>query len=498
MFFQKISGMVAALILWSLAGFGAAGFFGCAQETPESPPDEPPPPLTGRQITAFTVNGAPALIDEDAKTLTLTAAYVQDPAAPAAFTLTPVITLSPGAAVQPPSGAPLDFSQPVTYTVTAENGTSETYTVTAWARFSEAAEGLALLTAYLSATPLNNPAIPYYLALEGFDLSQGVFQDFYEAGLKGRYAAIDLSGCTGSTITNGFVRNSEGFAGNFSALRYGVRVILPSTLTSTGHSAFRNAGSLTSVTLGEGLAEISAETFTGAANLKTVQFPKSLQRVGESAFWNSGLEAVELPAGVTSIGTFTFSGTPIKTITLPSSVSTLRSNSFSDCAQLESADLSAANITTLEANVFTGCTNLKTVMLPGTLTGSLSSTFNTCTSLVSLDCSATAISALGAMAFMNCTSLEALYLPETITRIGLDETFSFGSPLSGCTALKTLVIPAANPPALGQYSDGKNALSDAAEDLVIYVPDNRVVTYKNNSQWSAYASHIKAISVMPQ
>ncbi len=44
--------------------------------------------------------------------------------------LAPVITLSSGATINPESGTPADFTNPVTYTVTAEDGSSQDWTVT--------------------------------------------------------------------------------------------------------------------------------------------------------------------------------------------------------------------------------------------------------------------------------------------------------------------------------------------------------------------------------
>ncbi|MEI6605151.1 MAG: DUF2341 domain-containing protein [Verrucomicrobiota bacterium] len=45
-------------------------------------------------------------------------------------TLAPTFTISPLATLSPPSGSSQDFTNPVTYTVTAENGNTNTYTVT--------------------------------------------------------------------------------------------------------------------------------------------------------------------------------------------------------------------------------------------------------------------------------------------------------------------------------------------------------------------------------
>ena len=45
--------------------------------------------------------------------------------------LAPEISVSPGATISPASGSTQDFTNPVTYTVTAEDGSTETYTVVA-------------------------------------------------------------------------------------------------------------------------------------------------------------------------------------------------------------------------------------------------------------------------------------------------------------------------------------------------------------------------------
>src|SRR3989344_1803026 len=45
-------------------------------------------------------------------------------------TLTPVITVSENATISPTSGTTQDFSKPVTYTVTAEDGSKQNYIVT--------------------------------------------------------------------------------------------------------------------------------------------------------------------------------------------------------------------------------------------------------------------------------------------------------------------------------------------------------------------------------
>ncbi len=57
--------------------------------------------------------------------------------------LTPAITISPGASISPQSGVPQNFSNPVIYTVTAQNGTTKIWTVYVSTQLNNQAEILA-------------------------------------------------------------------------------------------------------------------------------------------------------------------------------------------------------------------------------------------------------------------------------------------------------------------------------------------------------------------
>lgn len=80
-----------------------------------------------KQITAFAVGGqlGQSQIDQDRRTITVTVPDTMDVTA-----LAPQITVSDKAKVEPASGTAQNFTKPVTYTVTAEDGTQQTYTVT--------------------------------------------------------------------------------------------------------------------------------------------------------------------------------------------------------------------------------------------------------------------------------------------------------------------------------------------------------------------------------
>lgn len=102
------------------------GTVSCKKE--ESP--APPGGITkssAKAITAFAFNGlspvVTATIDATAKTISATVTSGTD-----VTKLVPTITLSDKAMVSPASGVAQDFSKTVTYTVTAEDGSTQTYT----------------------------------------------------------------------------------------------------------------------------------------------------------------------------------------------------------------------------------------------------------------------------------------------------------------------------------------------------------------------------------
>lgn len=64
---------------------------------------------------------------------------------------------------------------------------------------------------------------------------------------------------------------------------------------------FKGCKSLSTVTLPEGLEEIPAGMFESCSALKTISIPETVTKIGEYAFYFSGLEAIIIPASVTYI-----------------------------------------------------------------------------------------------------------------------------------------------------------------------------------------------------
>ena len=105
--------------------------------TPTPTPSPTPPPLSdAKAITAFDFAALDpdvvGVINEAAKTIALTVPFGTDVTA-----LVPTIVHT-GASVSPASGAAQDFTSPVNYTVTAEDGSTQAYVVTVTVALSDA------------------------------------------------------------------------------------------------------------------------------------------------------------------------------------------------------------------------------------------------------------------------------------------------------------------------------------------------------------------------
>lgn len=86
-----------------------------------------PDATTTGKIGAFVVNGVSGTVDNTTGLITVTLPNGTD-----LTSLAPVITISGAKSISPASGATVNLSSPVTYTLTLEDGTTKTYTVRAY------------------------------------------------------------------------------------------------------------------------------------------------------------------------------------------------------------------------------------------------------------------------------------------------------------------------------------------------------------------------------
>ena len=135
---------------------------------------------------------------------------------------------------------------------------------------------------------------------------------------------------------------------SFNELQYFVRL---SDLTAY---AFYGCSALESVTLPEGVVNISSYAFNGCTSLTSITLPEMLTQIWDHAFMGcTSLESITIPNAVTTIGDHAFYGcTGLTDITIGESVSFMDQYVFGACANLQSITVMADNPPTLEYGVF--------------------------------------------------------------------------------------------------------------------------------------------------
>ena len=168
---------------------------------------------------------------------------------------------------------------------------------------------------------------------------------------------------------------------------------------------------------GTNLMELPGGAFYELMNLKKVILPSTLTSIGKSAFRESGLQSIEIPASVGTIGngafynckaltTVTFEkGSQLKTI--GGTTNNNPFNTFNNCTSLTDIEI-PASVETIESNAFKGCTALTTVTFEK---GSQLKTINryafeNCHNLKTVDMSACTQVESIVLAFYYCNSLQ--------------------------------------------------------------------------------------------
>jgi hypothetical protein len=397
--------------------------------------------------------------------------------------LSPTITVSPGASVSPESGEEQDFSDPVPYTVTAEDSSTKVWTVTV----QSALEDVSAIGSYLaSASGGLSADDPVFLPV-GIDLADTEGDGWEEllAAIETaeKYVSLDLS----TSTMSGTEFDPQPGAADAGESKV-ISLTLPDSATiikagtSTATSAFKLFTGLKSVS-GANVETIGAYAFSGRNTLVTAEFLKATT-IGESAFQNcSTLVTADIPkAGTigdnafmscyvlaaaafpdaTDIGDYAFQGCiALATANFPKAED-IGDNAFSRCSALETVDFSKA--TGIGASAFYRCYVLTAAEFP-LATSIGTSAFRDCTALATADFpKATTIDAT---AFQSCTALVELNLPAA-TAIG-NNAFQATRTNGGSTTALTVTLGTTTPPTLGMDLFA-NISGNSAKTVIIKAP----------------------------
>lgn len=234
---------------------------------------------------------------------------------------------------------------------------------------------------------------------------------------------------------------------------------LPAGMHTLRDGMFDGCTWLETLNMPQGVTEIGKRTFGGCKSLD-VELPPHLERIGDKAFYRSGIKNAILPDTVRSIGSGAFEQTRsmvsatlpttitavpermfyasyVERVSLPVGLQSIGKAAFFNCMHLTDLQLPEGLIT-IEGSAFSGCTVLKELTLPGSLKhvgekvfgGSNIEIVHVEEGITELapvmfaDCPLTQVdlpdtlTTIQDAAFYNCTKLKEITLPNSVTQLG--------------------------------------------------------------------------------
>ena len=197
--------------------------------------------------------------------------------------------------------------------------------------------------------------------------------------------------------------------------------------------------------IGSGVTAIGTSAFSECSNMTSITIPNTVRKIGDSAFYNSGITSISIPDSVREVGYSAFSHCEkLKTVKLSTGMTS--TPDFDGCASLTTITIPKG---TKSIGSFEGCKSLQKIVVPAGV--EYVGGFKDCTSLTSLSfpdsvysigrCSGCSklvsvklsrrLNYLWSEAFKDCTKLTTITNLDRVSEIGKDA-------FSGCKALKTI------------------------------------------------------------
>ena len=145
-------------------------------------------------------------------------------------------------------------------------------------------------------------------------------------------------------------------------------MVIPSTVTAIGDSAFLSCVNLTDIVIGNGVTTIEGYAFYNCTKLTSVTLPNSLTAIGAHSFRGcTGLTSIVIPNNVTSIGVNAFHYcTSLTSATIGDGITHIPSNLFDYCVKLQSLWISKSVIS-MGHCAFSSCGDLVNVNYAGSI-----------------------------------------------------------------------------------------------------------------------------------
>lgn len=278
---------------------------------------------------------------------------------------------------------------------------------------------------------------------------------------------VGVLGCGYSdTLNVGVLGNKSGDVPNVEPT---LNVYIGGCVDTIGESALYGLKNMTACTIGNGTKRIMTNAFISCISLSSLTIPNTVEIIDSK---------------------YTFGNESQNEIPWWKSYSANTSNHYGNIVYINDVAVAATSTTVSTFNFkentkciagfcFYNCKNFSRINIPSTVKYIGDSAFYGCSSFSQLTLNE-GLEIIEKEAFNQCQKLTSVTIPNSVTSIG-------GSAFSYCSGLTSVTCLAENPPELGDTAVFYNSTCP------IYVPAESVDAYKSATNWSTYASRIKAI-----
>ncbi|MBR2289067.1 MAG: leucine-rich repeat domain-containing protein [Clostridia bacterium] len=198
-------------------------------------------------------------------------------------------------------------------------------------------------------------------------------------------------------------------------------VVIPSSVELIGGSAFRGCTNLSSVTYSTNskLTYVNSWCFAECSSLTSFDFSSNIVNLNSYAFYHSGIVSADLSNVATIDADAFYYCRSLKSVTLGTNLQTLSYRAFANCDVLRGTievvdgveivkSLVIGNkVTTIGDEVFTGCQKLESIVIGTGITELSQSLFNNCIALTKVDFLNPNITTIADSCFYKCSNLSS-------------------------------------------------------------------------------------------